>query len=264
MRNLVPWIVFLLSVSAARAEPIEGFTEPYRKVDVVPVEPGLLATLTVNEGDQVESDQVLGNLDSEVQEIALEIARANCAAVGKIESATAERDLRKKRAQKVSELLAKGHANEDEHNRSQAELAIAEANLRTALEQRKTDELECKKIATLIERRKIRSPIDGVVTRVYHEENEFVSSSATILTVMQLNPLRAILSVPTTSVNRLRVDQNVQLAFPESNAIGTGKVEYISPVCDAESGTVRVKVLIENTDAKYRSGERCTLELDSK
>ena len=32
---------------------------------------------------------------------------------------------------------------------------------------------------------------------------------------------------------------------------------------DAESGTVRVKVRLENSASVHRSGERCTLELSS-
>src|SRR4029078_10617868 len=175
MRIFLPLLACLLTAAmAAAVEPIEGFTEAYRKVDVVPPEPGILAKLSVAEGDAVKQGQLIGQLDCELQEIALEIARANCEARGKIESATAERDLRKKRAEKLAELLAKGHANQEEYNRALAELFVAEANLRIVTEQRITDELECKKIAALIERRKIYSPINGVVTRLYREEKEFV------------------------------------------------------------------------------------------
>jgi hypothetical protein len=38
-------------------------------------------------------------------------------------------------------------------------------------------------------------------------------------------------------------------------------VEFISPVIDAESGTIRVKVRVNNSENRVRSGERCTLRL---
>ena len=40
-----------------------------------------------------------------------------------------------------------------------------------------------------------------------------------------------------------------------------GAIDFISPVTDAESGTVRVKVRIDNPQNKYRSGQRCALQL---
>ena len=35
----------------------------------------------------------------------------------------------------------------------------------------------------------------------------------------------------------------------------------VAPITDAESGTVRVKVRIDNPNGNYRSGERWTLEV---
>ena len=78
---------------------------------------------------------------------------------------------------------------------------------------------------------------------------------------MQLNPLRAVLSITTAEAEQLKVDQNVELQFPETQRTSVGKVEHVSPVSDAESGTVRVKVLVDNALGKYRSGERCTMEI---
>ena len=96
MRIFASLLACLLTPATAQAaEPVEGFTEAYRKVDVVPAEPGILAKLSVAEGDAVKQGQLIGQLDCELQEIALEIARANCEARGKIESATAEHNIAK-------------------------------------------------------------------------------------------------------------------------------------------------------------------------
>jgi multidrug efflux pump subunit AcrA (membrane-fusion protein) len=40
-------------------------------------------------------------------------------------------------------------------------------------------------------------------------------------------------------------------------------VEFVSPIIDAASGTVRVKFAIENRGGEIRSGGRCTLEPDN-
>ena len=108
----------------------------------------------------------------------------------------------------------------------------------------------------------MRSPFDGVVTRVYREEKEFVgNNNSPVMTIMQLDKLRVTFTLPTAQVARLKVDQNVPLTFPNSGQKTTGKIEFISPVTEAESDTVRVKVLIDNAQGKFRCGVRCALNM---
>ena len=189
MRNSKFWQVALLAIAVAAAaqaqtsdsdaqdQGIEGFSEPIRKLDLIPPEPGIIASLAVREGDRVKKDQLLGSLDCDTQKVALEIAKTNMAAHGKLDSAAAERDLRRWRLAKLQKLRAEGHANDEEVTRAADELAVAEANVLTALEQHAADALEVDRIAAMIERRMMRSPFDGVVTRIFHEEKEFVGSS---------------------------------------------------------------------------------------
>ena len=111
---------------------VEGFTRAVRKLDLIPPEPGIITSLAVHEGDRVEKNQLLGSLDCETQQIALEIAKANMAAHGKLDSATAERDLRRWRLAKLQKLHEEGHANDEEVTRVASELAVADANVLTA------------------------------------------------------------------------------------------------------------------------------------
>ena len=39
-------------------------------------------------------------------------------------------------------------------------------------------------------------------------------------------------------------------------------MEFVAPVTEAESGTVRVKVLIDNAKGAYRCGIRCLLNAE--
>ena len=240
---------------------VEGFTEPIRKLDMIPPEPGIIDSLTVHEGSQVKKDELIGSLDCEVQQASLDIARGNAANHGRLDSATAERDIRRWRLSKLQTLRVEGNANEEEVARVASELAVAEANIAAALEQRSADTLEIAHISAMIERRMLRSPFNGVVTRVFHEEKEFIGNNSPILTIMQLDKLRVTFTVPTAQIARLKVGQSVPLTFPNSGQKAAGKIEFISPVSEAESDTVRVKVLIENPQGKYRCGVRCALNV---
>jgi membrane fusion protein, multidrug efflux system len=192
------WALATVCAPACPAASFEGFTEPYRKIDVAAPETGTVAKLMVREGDRVVRGQSLAVLDEEVLEVSREIADASSRAKGKLDAGQAERDLRKTRLERLQPLRAQGHASQEEIDHARAELAVAEANLLSAREQRRLDELERKKIEAMIERRIVRSPIDGVVTKLHKDEREFVSSlSAAVATVVQLDPLRVTFTLPT-------------------------------------------------------------------
>ena len=137
---------------------------------------------------------------------------------------------------------------------------MSDANLLSVEEQHQIDQLEYKRIAAMIERRTLRSPIDGTVLKIHKDEREFVSpNNATVFTVVQLNPLRIVFNVPTVQAASLAVGQAIGLIFSEDGQKAEGKIEFIAPLTDAESGTVRVKVLLDNAQRQYRCGARCTL-----
>jgi RND family efflux transporter MFP subunit len=264
-------VLAFLTAAAARAQgpqnespdqDLEGFTEPIRKLDLIPPEPGIIASLLVHEGDRVKKDQLLGSLDCDTQQVALRIAKNNAAAHGRLDSAMAERDLRRWRLAKLQKLRKEGNANEEEVTRVASELSVADANVLAALEQRSTDALEAERITSTIERRMMRSPFDGLVTRVFREEKDFVgSNNLPVMTIMQTDKLRVTFTIPTALACRLKVGQKVALTFPTTGQRATGAVEFISPVTEAESDTVRVKVLIDNKEGKYRCGVRCAVNL---
>jgi RND family efflux transporter MFP subunit len=264
-------LLTLLAALAARGQAsqnespdqdLEGFTEPIRKLDLIPPEPGIIAKLLVAEGDHVKKGQLLGSLDCDTQEVAYKIARNNAVAHGRLDSAMAERDLRRWRLAKLQKLRKEGNANEEEVTRVASELSIADANVLAALEQRSSDALEAERIASMIERRQMRSPFDGVVTRLFREEKEFVgSNNSPVMTIMQADKLRVTFTIPTALACRLKLNQRVALTFPTTGQKAAGIIEFISPVTEAESDTVRVKVVIDNKEGKYRCGVRCAINL---
>ena len=266
MNRFTLYLVITFSVlpsAAARGAPFDGFTEPFRKIEVAASETGTVAQLLVHEGDRVTKGQALATLDNEVLEVSREIATATMQAKGKLDSAVAERDLRKTRLERLEPLRTEGHASQEEIDRARTDLAVAEANLRAAREQHQLDELERRKIEAMIERRTLRSPIDGYVLKLQKEEREFVSAtSASVATVVQLDPLRVVFSLPTAYAAKLSVGSAVDLELPDNGAKLRGKVEFVAPVTEAESGTVRVKVLIDNAKGAYRCGIRCLLNAE--
>jgi RND family efflux transporter MFP subunit len=263
-RFVAPLIAFLplltLANIAGAEHSIEGFADPIRRIDLAAAEPGILVKLFVKEGEPIKAGQTLARLDREVHEISVKIAKRAKEQRGRVNAARAERDQRAERLERLRTIEPKRFASADEIARAETELSIAEANLLAAEEQLAIDALEFDKAKAMLDRREIRSPIDGVVVKLHREEREFVNViNPTVVTVVQLHPLQVIFPVPTTEALKLTRDQQVAIRMPELKQEAVGRVEMISPITEAESGTVRVKVLIDNADGRYRAGLRCVL-----
>jgi RND family efflux transporter MFP subunit len=241
---------------------VEGFTEPWQEVAVASPETGIIIKIAVQEGDRVEAGQTLVELDRDVHEATLRIAAQAKDACGALDFARAEVELKKTRLAKLKALRDEGHARQEEVERTAADLAMAEARLRSAQEDHLIRELEHGRALVQLERRKVRAPIDGVVSQVIKELGEFVApNDPHILTLVQLDPLEATFPVPGEDATELRDGQRVRLRFFAPEQIVEGVIEVVSPLNDAESGTTRIRVRVPNPEGALRSGQRCALLL---
>jgi RND family efflux transporter MFP subunit len=240
---------------------IDGFTEPFRSIAVATAETGVVVAVEVRPGDAVQKGQLLARLDSDVHEALLKIAEQTMQSRGTIDSARAELQLRRQRMEKFEVLRAKGHARQEELERARADVAIAEAQLRAAEEELLIRQLEFKKAKAQLERRSIRAPSAGVVTEVRKEVGEIVApNDPEILNLVQLDPLLASFAVPIRRLGVLGKNDRVSIRLLRSGKRVQGTVDTVSPVINAESGTLQVKVRIDNPQGRIHSGERCVLE----
>lgn len=246
-----------ISVSA----DLEGFTEPYRTINVAAEDMGTIEEVAVREGESVKVGQPLARLNSAVQRALLAIAEQNVKSEGRLDAAMADLRLRKDRLQKLEPLRVDGYARQEEVDRAVAEVAVAEANLRTAREDLVAKQLECERIKAQIACRTVRSPVAGVVTKVHKQMGEFVApNNPDVMTLVEIDRLTANFTLSAPQATKLRRGQELTVHL-SSEAPAVGVVDFISPVTNAESGTVLVKLRIDNADGRYRSGDRCRIRL---
>lgn len=238
----------------------EAFAEPYRTIQVATTDLGIVREVLVREGDSVEADQPLVKLDDELVKASLEIAKQNLASRGALNTAEAELRLQVARLAKLEPLARDGFARSDELERARSEKEVAAARVLTAQETLQVRQREFDKIQIELQRRTVKSPVQGVVSKLHREVGEFVAPTDPVLiTVVQLDPLLATFSLKPAQASQLSVGLLVQVQFASQEQPVKGEIELVSPVTEARSGTVRVKVRIPNPQRACRSGDRCVL-----
>ena len=240
---------------------IEGFTEPFRKIDLASDETGAIASLAVREGDLVEAGDVVAKLDSRVQEIQFQISKKVASSTS--QRSAASKSLTKRRAisQRLAQLHSQGHASESEIIRADLELSIAESKYNTAVEDAAIREIEVRRALVQLERRTITAPFNGQVAKIHSREGEFLSPlHPEICTIVQTDRLLATFNISSDQAKQFAVGQNYQLRLESGDTV-SAEVYIIGVEMDPQSGTVEIKLVIDNSDFQIRSGENITLSI---
>ena len=236
----------------------EAFTEPIETIKVAASETGIIGKVKIKRGDNVNEGDLLFELDMSVLEASRRLSQAKANTKARLKSAEVEYESKQKHYKKLVELFAEEAGSPQEVEQAKTDAEVARQNIEAILEENEQFTLETKRIESQMERRRIRSPIHGVVIDIRKKPGEYVSNSDPhIATIVKLETLRVVFHLPTIRATKIKRGDTADILLTETNQHAVGIVEYVAPVTDAASGRVRVEVLIRNGRAEYRSGVRC-------
>jgi len=155
----------------------------------------------------------------------------------------------------------RGHASESEIIRSEMELSIAQSKYDAAREEGAVREIEKQRAEVQLDRRYVRTPFDGVISKIHRREGEFLSPvRPEVATVVQIDRLLSTFAIPVSQAGEFKVGKEFELTF-ESGETVTAVVYSMGVNTDAQSQTVEVKLVLENAELLIRAGEICTLNI---
>ena len=249
------------------ADTVEVLTslEPYRSIEINPIETGVISMIHVKKGQSVTKGDVLIELDTEITLSQLEIAQLQADNEGRIMAAQAERDLVTEKLERLKRMSSPSRA---EIFREQATVKIAEGNLMTAEMERKSFELQVKQIQAQLKRRVLTTPINGTVTEITKDLAESVTPNQLregefLVQVVELDRLKAEAHVPAGPGRNLKVGQTLNLRIEQDSQIISGTIEFVSPVDNSATATVRIDLVIDNSERKLRSGSACYVQIET-
>ncbi|MDB6114158.1 MAG: czcB 1 [Lacunisphaera sp.] len=225
----------LIAAAALPLRGADGVLLPFKEVTVSSAVSGILAEVNVKEGDTVMADQLLAHL------------------IDRVEAREAERfakvlEQKEFAAQGTSNLFREHVVSEGEAIEKRLDRDVAKLQHQVALEQ--------------LERRKIRSPIAGVVVEKKKEAGEAVNENEAVFHIVDISKVYLQVFVEATVALKLQTGGSVPVEFPEyQSGPLTGVIDFIEPRIDGGSGLVRLKILIDNPDRKLIAGMRGNVRL---
>lgn len=243
----------------------DGFAIPAEDVMVAALEAGRLESLMVKVGDRVEAGQVVAKLDDTIQLFAVQSADVLASMRGTLDAAIADKEVHQWRLHQLRELSNKGIARPEEVNRAEAEFRVAEARWLSAKEEIMVREIDLKRAREQVRRRQIAAPISGVVAKIYRKPGEYVSpSDPAIVQVISVHQLIGEFNIPAADALRLELGQKVKVDAISLAITVVCEIESIAPLIDGESGTLAVRVRIDNSAGTLMPGDRCVMQPQPK
>jgi len=223
-----------------------GTIEPEKKVEVRPRISGIVERVHVDDGDVVDADTLLIEIDRELIEARAAEARSRLEQ-SKVEQRYAERD-----RGRAADLVRGGTVSTQEHERADARFENATAAV--ARDQAALDSL-------LVELKytRVLAPMRGTILDVPVEAGDAVSAVTTVtggtllLVIADPDPLHLEGLVDENEVAHVAVGQPARLrteAYPGRTF--SGKVRHIAPLGQRQQNVTyfEVEVLVDDPDAR--------------
>lgn len=238
-----------------------GTLEARAEFVVAPKVSGRVERLAVNLADTVKRGQVVAELDNDeyVQEVAqaradLEVAKANLSEA-KSALEIADRDI-----ERIRTLRARGVASESQLDAARANHLTKQAQLEVAMAQVTKAESSLESAKIRLGYTKVRASWTGgsdrrVVAERFANEGGTVSANASLLLIVELDPITGVMFVTEKDYVRMRTGQHATLttdAYPGRRF--EGRIERISPVFREETRQARVELTIGNEERKLKPG----------
>lgn len=260
-------VVLALASACAGAAEYDCVTEPSQTVAVRAAVEGLISEIAVDRGDVVKRGQVLVMLDAGLETANAELARFRSTMQGAVRSSESRVDYAKIKANRNVQLQQENFVSAQDRDEAQTELKLAESELEETRDNRRVAELEYRRAKEELDRRTVRSPIDGVVTERLMQPGELADNQNMDRPILKLANTRVLhveALLPLEAYRSVRPGTQAKV-MPEAPIGGTytATVTVVDSVVDTASGTFGVRLALPNPTQQVPAGVKCRVAFDS-
>jgi RND family efflux transporter MFP subunit len=198
---------------------VQGNLQSDKNITLNAEVPGIIKSITVNEGDRVLKGQTLAIIDSEIIKKNLEEVKTSY-------------NLAKTLFEKQESLWKQKIGSEVQYLQSKSQ--------KESLEQR----LEALQVQ--YEKTIIKSPFDGIVDQVFSREGEIANGMSPLLRIVNITNVYVSADVPENYILNVKKGSQTLLEFPSLNEVIETKVTHVAQYINPANRTFRVRFDIPN------------------
>lgn len=239
-----------------------GTLEPAAQVQVAAKVDGRIQSMDVDLSDPVQWNQVIAVLDSEEFVQSLRQAQAEMAvAAANLTAAQNALEIAEREMQRQSTLREQGIASDTQFDTVRADLLAAQSQVKVAQAQVQRAGAAQSNAKTQLDHTKIRAVWDSeskeprYVSGRMVESGDTITANTPLISIVQLDPIKAVLYISERDYARLQPGQDVTLrvdAYPGQDFTAT--VTRISPVFESSSRQARVELAVPNPGRLLKPG----------
>jgi RND family efflux transporter MFP subunit len=266
--SAVRWFSCCLAI--ALGLPIAGWPgsfecliEPNQVVDIRSASEGIIEKVDVKRGDRVAVGQTLVELQSDVEQSAVAMAKYRSQMEGRIASSKNRVEFATKKFNRTQELQKQNFVSAQAGDEAEAEKRIAEAELKDAIENQELAKRDYQHAVDLLNLRTLHSPLNGVVVDRMLNPGDLAEAGTgrkPILKIAQIDPLLVEVALPLEAYGKLRVGMTGMVTPEGLKGRYSALITVVDSVFDAASGTFGVRLEMKNRKASIPGGIRCQVE----
>lgn len=239
---------------------VTGTLRALSKSDVAAQEAGAVASVLVDEGDEVSQKAPLAHLDDRRLKAQLVEAKANVTAAEslqeqrKAELQRSEIDLKMK-----SDLAPTKAVSKSDVLDAEKALHVAELQLKAASDGVTEAKSRADLLAIKLNDLEVKAPVAGVVIARHVEPGEWVAAGAPVATIVTIDPVEAWLRIPARYLGRTGSESKTFKVSPSATgkAFSPTKVTRV-PEVDGRSQLFNLVATLSNPDRELTPGESVT------
>ena len=233
-----------------------GITQAVHDLKLSVTAAGRIEALFVKEGDRVRKGDLLLHMDRTLE--ALEVRRREVMLEdnARLDELRAKELTLAEQVRSARTLLTTGGVSRKQVEDEELTLGAIAAERKSIEFAKRRERVELDLAREAYERRHLRSPIDGMVTRIVSRIGESVAPHEPVMVVVDVRTVRFSGTVPIAEVSRVRAGSSVVLQLgPDAEPLKRlAYVVFVSPVADPASGLVDVIAEFDNGDGSIRPG----------
>ncbi len=139
--------------------------------------------------------------------------------------------------------------------------AISQEEYENALNRLNTVKADITVLEAQLEKTKVRAPFDGIIGLRYVSEGALISTTTAIANLYNISPAKIEFAIPGRYSMQVKSGQKIKFTVESDTSTFEGEVYAVEPQIDANTRTLKIRALAENTKGLLLPGQFVRVEL---